>query len=131
MTYLIDTDWVVDYLRGRLGAIALLDQLAPDGIAVSAMTVGEIYEGFRRGHDRERRVEAFERWLDAVDVLPVDRAVARVFGDIRGVLRDRGQDLDAPDLLIAATALHHDLTLVTRNLSHFRRVPGLRLHEPT
>jgi predicted nucleic acid-binding protein len=49
---------------------------------------------------------------------------------IRGDLRRVGRRLEDTDLLIAATALEHDLMLVTRNVNHFARVPGLRLYQP-
>jgi tRNA(fMet)-specific endonuclease VapC len=62
-----------------------------------------------------------------VTVLPVSRLVARRFARIRGTLRAQGALIPAPDLLIAATALTYDLTLVTRNRRHFDRITGLTL----
>ncbi len=53
----------------------------------------------------------------------------RGFARIRGGLRRSGQLIGDPDLLIAATALHYDLTLVTRNVKDFQRTPGLRLYQ--
>lgn len=50
------------------------------------------------------------------------------FARLRGDLRRKGQLIGDPDILIAATALHHDLMLVTRNLRDFQRVPGLTLY---
>jgi predicted nucleic acid-binding protein len=51
------------------------------------------------------------------------------FAFIRGELRANGQLIGDADLLIAATALEHDLTLVTQNLHHFNRIPGLKLYQ--
>ena len=45
MSYLLDSDWVADYLKGKPQAVALLDRLREDGIAISLITYGEIYEG--------------------------------------------------------------------------------------
>ena len=45
MSYLVDTDWVVDYLKGRPDAVELLQSLAPEGLSMSIITYGEIYEG--------------------------------------------------------------------------------------
>ncbi len=50
------------------------------------------------------------------------------FGVIRGELQRRGEAIGDPDLLIAATALDHDLTLLTRNRKHFTRIPNLKLY---
>jgi len=55
--------------------------------------------------------------------------VARRFGIIRGSLRAKGQVIGDSDMLIAATALHHSLTLVTRNIRDFQRIPDLRIYQ--
>ena len=60
-------------------------------------------------------------------VLSYDVAAARVYGQIRAQLESAGRPLADADLQIAATALVHDLELVTGNVKHFRRVPGLRI----
>jgi toxin FitB len=61
-------------------------------------------------------------------VLPLNRTIMRRFARLRGASRQQGQGLPDADLLIAATALNHGLTLVTRNRRHFQRVPQLTLH---
>ena len=127
MIYLVDSDGVIDYLKGRLDAVALLERLAPDGIAVSVVTVGEVYEGIRYGRMPQRYGGAFDRWLETVEVLVLDLPIARLFGVIRGELRQRGESLKDSDLWIAATALHHDLILVTRDVGHVQRVADLKL----
>jgi predicted nucleic acid-binding protein len=127
--YLVDTDVVASYLNGRAVAVALLQQLLPDGLALSTVSYGELYEGITFGGDPARQLAGFRRFLHVVRVLDVNRRVARHFGQVRGTLRQQGQLLPAPDLLIGATALAYDLTLVTRNLRHFQRIPGLRLYQ--
>ena len=66
--------------------------------------------------------------LPAVTILPFDLSVARVFGMIRADLERGGNILPDADLQIAATAIHHDLELVTGNIRHFERIPALRLN---
>jgi tRNA(fMet)-specific endonuclease VapC len=129
VTYLVDSDWIIAFLGGRIDAVGLLGVLEPQGLAISLMTLGEVYEGVYYGKDPGA---AEAGWLDLVErleVLPLDEAVLRRFARLRGYLRQRGSLIGDPDTLIAATALEHDLTLVTRNHRHFRRVPGLRLYE--
>jgi predicted nucleic acid-binding protein len=127
MTYLLDSDWVIAYLAGRRSAVGLLTRLAPEGMAISLMTYGEVYEGIYYGWDPGAAEQGFLGFLRAVRVLPVGRMVMRQFARLRGHLRSRGQLIGDPDLLIAATALEHNLTLVTSNRQHFGRIPGLRL----
>jgi predicted nucleic acid-binding protein len=128
MKYLIDSDWIADWLKGRSNAIQLLDDLTPDGIAIRIVTYGEVYEGIYFGRDSERYERVFRAFLRGVRVLPISRSVARRFALVRGTLRTQGQIIPQPDILIAATALVHDLTLVTRNVRDFQRIPGLSLH---
>lgn len=128
MSYLVDSDWVADYLKGRQAAIALLDPIFSEGLAISIITYGEIYEGIYYGSDPKRNEIIFGQFLQGIRVLGISRPVARRFARIRGLLRARGELAPQPDLLIAATALQHDLTLITRNLRHFSRIPDLKIH---
>lgn len=125
MKYLVDTDWVVDYLKGKSPIVEHLKALASDGLAVSLITYGEIYEGIYFGRDPQRHEVGFASFLRGVSVLPLNRAIMRQFARVRGDLRSKGQLFGDPDLLIAATALHHNLTLLTHNSRHFARIPGL------
>jgi predicted nucleic acid-binding protein len=127
--YLIDTDWIADHLNGRPIAVQLLASLVDEGIAISLMTYGEIYEGIIWGRRPEATGIVFLQLLRWTRVLPLDESVMRRFAGIRGGLRRRGQIIGDPDILIAATALHYDLTLVTRNHDHFRRVPDLKIYQ--
>ncbi len=129
MSYLVDTDWVVEYLKGREPAAKILPQLRHDGLAISLITFGEIYEGIYAGRNPQQQEEIFMRFLRRVQVLSLNRTILRQFARIRGQLRAQGQLIGDLDVLIAATALYHDLDLVTHNTSHFSRIPELRLYQ--
>lgn len=130
MPYLLDSDWVVDHLADLPAAHELLHQLSPDGIAVSIITYLEAYEGVERSQDRQAAEAKFQVLMRQVPVLPLSRAVARRCAHLRHVLRTQGKRVDrrALDLLIAATALEHGLTLVTRNVEDYADVPDLQLY---
>ncbi|HUZ78934.1 MAG TPA: type II toxin-antitoxin system VapC family toxin [Chloroflexota bacterium] len=125
MKYLVDTDWVVDYLRGREPRVSILNSLAEDGLAISLVTFGEIYEGIYSGHDPKGQEQGFLRFLRGVRVLSLNRATMQRFARTRGSLRRQGQMIGDPDVLIASTALHFGLTLITGNKRHFDRIPDL------
>ena|SRR5216684_3241048 len=129
MTPLVDTDWLADYLNGTPGAVRLLTSLLPQGLAISLITFGEIYEGIYYGRNPRQAEQIFLRLLHGIDVLPLNRAIMRRFARLRGDLRRRGQIIADPDILIAATALHHRLTIITRNLAHFQRIPNLTIYQ--
>jgi predicted nucleic acid-binding protein len=126
--YLVDSDWIADYLKGRPEAVELLNRLAPEGLAISILSLGEIQEGILFGDNRARHEAGFRDFLRGVDVLPLTKTAMRHFAAVRGELRQSGELIGDMDLLIAATALAYKLTLVTRNERHFRRIPGLALY---
>ena len=127
MKYLIDSDFLADYLKGRTPAIEVLGRLRVEGLAVSVITLGEVYEGIYFGNNPRGNERGLTQLLRRVTILPVTEQIDRRYARIRGELRQRGQLIGDPDLLIAATALHHDLTLLTRNRRDFERVPALGL----
>ena len=108
---LLDTDIFVDHLRG-----ARRISVGDDTIAFSVVTRAELLAGRATEEDQVTLLLAPFREL------PVDRAVAERAGRLR-----RGSRLRLPDALIAATALEHDRTLVTRNIRDFEGIGGLRL----
>ncbi len=125
---LIDTDWFIDYLAGRSPAIALFERLDKTAKAISLVTYGEVYEGIYFGRNPVEYERVFLETLREISILGLSEEIARRFARLRGTLRQQGLLVPDPDLLIAATAIHHDLTLVTRNQRHFGRVPGLKLY---
>src|SRR6266699_5550295 len=105
MKYLVD--WVVDYLAGKQQSVSLLASVWQNGIAISLITLGEIYEGIYYGRDPQRSEAVFRQFLLSADVLSLNRSIMQRFARIRGDLRQRGQLIGDPDILIAATALYY------------------------
>src|SRR5436305_10432391 len=128
MTYLVDSDYVADYLKGRVPATTLLDRLFPEGIAVSIVTYAEVYEGIYYGQRRTASERGLRLFLRRTPVLFLTRSIAKQYAHMRGDLARKGQLIDQPDLFIAATAIAHNLTLVTRNRKDFGRLPDLKLY---
>lgn len=131
MSYLVDSDWVADYLKGRDEARQFLSSLAPEGVAISLITFGEIYEGIYYDPNPKSHEAGFRSFLQWVDVLLLNRRIMQRFARIRGQLRRQGQLLGDPDILVGASAVHHDLTLISRNLKDFQRIPELKLFSPS
>lgn len=127
MAYLIDSDWVIDYLADVPEALELLDRLADERIAISIVTYMEVYQGMERSDDPKEAERQLASFLESVPLLPISPAVARRCAGLRETLRRQGRRVNnrALDLLIAATAIEHDLTLVTRNVQDYADVPGL------
>ena len=126
--YLVDSDWAISYLSNRPNAVALLDRLVKDGLAMSIVTYAEVYEGIYYGRNMAQDALVLRHFLRGIRVLGINRSIARRFAVIHGALRAYGQLIPPSDVFIAATAIHYDLTSVTRNLRHFQRFSDLRIH---
>jgi tRNA(fMet)-specific endonuclease VapC len=128
MPYLLDADWAIRALAGHPQATATLRQLASRRISISLITVAEIYEGAFASPNPEARLGIYRRFLAPFRVLNLNDEIAERFADVRSYLRRRGEIIPDFDLIVAATALHHDYTVLTFNAEHFRRVPDLKLY---
>ena len=119
---LIDTTVAVDYLRGRPQAHDLLGDLTdpPGDVVASELVRFEIIAGAR-----EPEVAAIERFLAALEWVPVSRRVARVGGELARRYRPSFGGIEDVDYLIAATALILDAELLTTNVKHFPMFDGL------
>ncbi|MFT5391143.1 MAG: putative nucleic acid-binding protein [Gammaproteobacteria bacterium] len=134
MSYLLDTNVVSETVRARPApaVIAWLADVPDEALHVSVLTLGEIRRGIDKLPNTQRR-EHLRVWLehDLPDwfgprVLDIDRAVADDWGRL---LAAAGRTLPSIDSLIAATALHHGLRVVTRNVTDFQ-LPGLEVINP-
>jgi len=114
---LIDTDVLVDYLRGQDDSASFLEARS-ETLLVSAITVAELFAGVREGQERT----ALNTFLSAFEVVPVTAPIAQRGGLLR---RDFGKSHGAglADALIAATAQETGARLVTLNAKHFPMVP--------
>jgi predicted nucleic acid-binding protein len=114
--YLFDTDVLIAYLRGYHQSVELFKGLAAQGVdfLVSPVTIVEIEAGIR-DTEKEKTYEL----LDIFEVCAVDRPIAHSAGSFLRKHRKKGVTLGLADVIIAATALTHHLTLVTYNTSHY------------
>ena len=126
-SYLVDTDWVIDHFNRVEAVTRRLRELQPDGLALSIITVAELWEGVHFSRNLTRSLLTLEGFLRGVAVLGIDQEICKRFGHLRGSFRQEGKRVGDFDLLIAATALRHNLTLLTNNRRHFENVEGLRI----
>ncbi len=126
MSFLVDTDICSAYLKGNHQVWNRFVQ--PGGrLHVSAITAAELFVWALRARSSSARLTALIEMLQDVPLLAVDGQVSHKFGEVRAHQLDQGLYTPDLDLLIAATALVHGLTLATHNGQDFTAVPGLRV----
>jgi len=134
VSYLLDTNVVSELARTKPSRHVLtwFESVPDDALHLSVLTFGEIRKGIEMIRESHRR-EHLRVWLEqdlrdwfGSRLLPVDMAVAERWGRM---LAEIGRPVPAIDSLLAATALHHELRLVTRNVDDFQ-FPGLSVINP-
>lgn len=122
--YLLDTNVLVDAIRRKKDRWKLLEQLVISGgnLGCSVITIGEMYAGMRP-HEKERTEELLAQFQQ----YDVTAGIARFAGALKNEWASRGFTFSLPDMLIAATALSHELVLVTENRRDFP-MPDLALY---
>jgi predicted nucleic acid-binding protein len=131
MAYLIDTDWIIQALAGREQVVTTIDRLAAQRISVSILSLGEVYEAAFHSTNSQAYLTIYREFIAPLAIVPLSEPIMERFAEIRAHLRRRGQLISDFDILIAASALQHDLTLLTYNLRHFERIPELRTYKPS
>jgi toxin FitB len=121
--FLLDTNIVSELIRPKPDArvVSWIDSTDEALLFLSVLTLGEIRKGIIKVRDVGRRIP-LETWFDSVlsvrfagRILPIDQSVADRWGRLSGEAAARKEPLPVIDSLLAATALHYDMTLVTRN----------------
>jgi predicted nucleic acid-binding protein len=128
MAYILDADWIIQTLKGDVAAKNTIRQLAGGASHVSWVTVGEIYEVGFNSPNPEAFLDSLREFLVPHRIVGLDEPVIARFAEIRAFLRRRGELISDFDILLAATALDRDLTVLTFNLRHFERIPDLRIY---
>ncbi len=129
ISYLIDTDWIIDFLKGKKEIVDTLLSLEKKGLAISVISLAELYEGIYSSDNQTEKMNGLNNFLSGVNVFEIDDEIAKIFGNQRQALRKTGRLIDNFDLLIASTCLFYDLTLMTNNINHFERIEGLKLYK--
>lgn len=136
--FLVDTNVLSEFNRRGAPDPQVKQWLAaadPDSLYVSVLTLGELRFGVELLLASKRRTQ-LQQWLERDlpewfegRILPVDQAIVHRWGKLRAQAKRQGKPLPVIDALLAATALQHNLTIVSRNVSDFR-IAGLPVMDP-
>lgn len=127
MAYLIDTDTIIFAIKGDKKVIAKFEENKNIPMSISMITYAELVFGAKRSQDESKSMITVNHIREIYPIEKLDENVMEVFADTKAKLYGKGIRIEDLDLLIAATAIYNDLTLVTNNTKHFEKIPGLKL----
>ena len=126
----LDTDLLISILRGKEEArktVAELDEEAKG--ATTSINAFEIFFGANKSERKNENVREAAKLFERLMVLPLDLSSSQRAAQISATLAVSGEAIDYRDAMIAAITMENNLTLVTRNKAHFKRVKGLKIEE--
>ena len=131
MRYLLDTNACITHLRsaGTSGVSRRITAARAGDIVLTSIVREELIFGALRTKQPTKSLAEMHAFLSAFDSLPFDDVAADVSGRVRAQLETAGERIEINDVLIAAVALSNNLTLVTHNVRHLSRVPGLLMED--
>ncbi|PKL43397.1 MAG: VapC toxin family PIN domain ribonuclease [Candidatus Riflebacteria bacterium HGW-Riflebacteria-1] len=127
MAFLIDTDIIIYSLKGNetVHRWMLENKNLPKFISV--VTYGELVYGARKSRYPEKNMATANRVAELFPVIDINKGIMEVFGELKARLESSGKRMDDMDLLIAATAMYMNLSVLTNNKDHFSRIDELKL----
>ena len=125
MKYLLDTNTCIFLMKGNVDVLERYFELRDFGLAISSITVAELYYGVYNSCHVEKNGKNLTNFLIGLNILDVDSGVAMEYGRICADLRKKGTPIGQLDMFIAAHALSKGLILVTNNTKEFERIDGL------
>jgi len=128
--YVLDTDHCIELLRGNPKIVFKFKSLRRDTVIYSTIiTIAELLYGAYRLPDPQKRLKDVDAFREDTEVLGLDLAAARVYGQLKAELARRGEVLADNDLFIASITMNRGLILVTHNSQHYERISGLGLED--
>lgn len=125
--YLLDTQVIINFWKAKKRWIDFIKK-HPQGIGTSVICVAELFEGVFLGKRSREEKEKIENFINDLEFISeVDRKVAEEFAEIRAFLRKEGSLIEDFDILIAASCIVDNLTLVTENKRHFSKIKNLKI----
>ncbi len=125
--YLLDTDIIIYSLKAHKMVRRNLQRHLHDPIKISAVTLMELYYGAYKSKQVANNLAKIKTIESALEIIPVNREMVEIFGVLKSDLEKVGKPLDDFDLILASTAMSHNLTLITNNEKHFGRIHGLKM----
>lgn len=128
--YLLDTNICIYYIKGLHDLKSKFEEVGPENCFISEITLAELKFGVAKSKAKKKNQKALENFLSGIQILPIFPALD-IYAAEKARLQKSGKIIDDFDLLIGATAISFELTMVTNNTSHFSRLTDIKLEDWT
>ncbi len=128
--YLIDTNICIYYIKGQFELKTKFEKADPENCFISEITLAELMFGVENSEKKEKNKKTLDNFLTGVKIVPIFHSL-ELYTKEKARLRKAGIPIDEFDLLIGVTAVTHNLTMVTNNTDHFKRIKGIALENWT
>lgn len=128
MNFFLDTNICIYFLKGKKEEVRTnLKKLKPEQIKIPSIVKAELLLGAAKSQNSKKNREIVSRFLEPFEIIPFGDTEAEIYSEIRSELEKKGNPIDPNDLLIAATVLSGNGTLITNNEKEFKRIPSLKV----
>jgi tRNA(fMet)-specific endonuclease VapC len=127
--YVLDTNTLIYFFKGKGSVAERLLREAPEDIAIPAVVIFELQTGIAKSSSQRKRTQQLNVLMSTVKVLPFSIKEAQASAAIRAQLENEGTPIGPYDVLIAGTAVANQGTLVSHNLSEFKRIKNLKTED--
>lgn len=121
--YLIDSNAIIDYLRGSNNS--LIDLIKDKKVSVPVIVVGELYFGAENSSQIKKHISKIEQFIINMNIMNIDFETSKIYGTVRAKLKKLGKPIPENDIWIAAIALQNDCVLITKD-RHFKNIKNLK-----
>ncbi len=125
--YLLDTDTIIEYLRGNKKVIDKLISLSYDELYTTTISLAELFYGIYQSSKKEKNTQKLADFLSNVAILNIDIDSCKLFGKLKSELKNKGELIDNFDLFIACICIINNLVLITNNDKHFKKINNLKI----
>lgn len=127
MRYCIDTNIVIDILRGDASLHAKIRSLPPEQVCITPIILAELFKGAHLAKRQQEAIKLVEEFTSSIEMLEFSEEACKMFGQRYAELAQQGKLTQEPDLMTGCIALAHDAALVTRNAKDFKNIRGLNV----
>lgn len=128
--YLLDTNICISLLKNKYGIREKVADVQAGNCYISEITLAELFYGASKSNNKQARVQDVAYLLDIFQVVPMYEAL-ELYGDIKAELERKGTPIDDFDMLIGSSAIYNKLIMVTDNVKHLNKLPGIKIQNWT